>query len=404
VSERAPPSFLRQGSSLSLDGSPALLDDIVANGSATRAAASGGGLLVLESPTATPWVACTLDAVRSIDLIRLAIDRRLSGALEVRGTRGTRWLYFEEGAYAGSRSTHPEDSFGKILWREGRCRLDQVVIAFEDSKAKKARIGACLVDLGYLLKSEIRPFLRRQAEVVFEAVCLMTSGHAVFRTGLHHENPVRFFERTRSLLHATAESAGQHDMLLDRLRPLDRTCTAGAPPAVRLGEAETALVQLAASARKSPLTLQQLIDRSELGERLAVRALTTLIDESLLKVEQRDDADGGPPLVERLCKAINMTLAALDEHGFGLGDEVRAFAKSPPAGVSDALRALDLEEQLVVEGLLEKVQGAVFGATMPELEGALLAVIDHALFQARETLDESTATDIASAVNQLGVF
>lgn len=399
-----PTQFMRRSTTLEHDGDPRMLDTVVMDGGVLQAPVVRDGLLIMQAEGAPPFLGCSLELSPAVELVQVIVGRQLTGALEVIGPGGTRRLFFEDGAYAGSSSRVPEDAFGQILWRAGRLSLDQVVIAIENAKASGMRIGAALVSLGYLLKAEVRPLLQRQAEAVFFAACVSGEGWAVFRQGSANDNPVRFFDHTRALLGRAHQRATECVALRKRIAPLDRPVTLGTPARSPLGEAETAIVQLVSSAKATQLTLRQLLHKSELGERAGLRALVTLIDEGILapgEVAQQGDASGR---LARLCEAVSLTLSALDEKGFGLGDDVRGFAASPPAGVPNALLDVDLSGAIAPEAALSEARRANASLSPLDLERSLLALLEHALFQAQETLDDKTAGQIVGDVAALRVF
>jgi len=395
---------MRRSTTIEHDGDPRLLDTVVKDGGVLHAPVVRDGLLIMQTDAAAPFLSCSLELSPAVDLVQVIVGRRLSGALEVIGPRGTRRLFFEDGAYSGSSSRVPEDAFGQILWRSGRLSLDQVVIAVENAKASGMRIGAALVSLGYLLKAEVRPSLQLQAESVFYAACAAGEGWAVFRKGSSNDNPVRFFDHTRALLGRAHQRATECVALRKRIAPLDRPVTVGTSTTGPLGEAETAIVQLITSAKATQLTLRQLLYKSELGERAGLRALVTLVDEGMIvpgALPQETDASGR---LARLCEAVSLTLSALDEKGFGLGDDVRGFAASPPAGVPNALHDVDLSGTIAPESALLEARRANADLSTTDLERSLLALLEHALFQAQETLDDKTAAKIVDDIASLHVF
>lgn len=395
---------MRRGTSLELDGDPRLLDALCSDGAVVRAPHLEDGLGLLTTDGAAPFLASSLELTPAVELVQIIVARQLTGALDVRTPRGSRRLFFEHGAYSGSRSRVPEDTFGQVLWRAGRLSLDQVVIAVENAKASNMRIGAALVSLGYLLKPEVRAFLLQQAEAVFDAACTASEGLAVFRPGVSTTNPVRFFDRTHGLLLRAREHANRCVALREMLDPLDRPVKAGPPGQGPVGEAETALLQLTTAAKGARITLRDLLHKSDLGELTGLRALGSLIDERVLVLGDPPKEDDAASRLARLCAAVSETLKILDEKGFGLGDEVRSFASAPPAGTPDALRDVDLSGAVTADAALAQARRADAALRPDDLERALLALLDYALFQARETLDEETAEELADEVARLKLF
>lgn len=399
--------FVRQGSALLEEGEGGALDGVVDEGKALHVAIRARGLFVLEAaedgrPRA-PWLAASLELVTPAALAALVVSSRLTGALEVRTDHGVRRLFFEEGQFTGGRSSSLEDSFGQILWRAGRLSLDQLLIAVEEAKASEKRIGRVLIDLGYLTQSELRPFLRRQAEAIFESACVVDRGHATFHAGVTNPNPIRFFGLTEELLERVRDAVRETEELKRTLGDLDARFTSeGAQVEHRLGEAETAVLQLLSSTKGAPMPGRQLLDKSGLGELDGLRALGNLVTSGLVRVERPSDASARErDRMEGMCALLNRVIEELQGAGFGLVDEVAHFVEEPPADAPAALRLFRLDQIASPEVLLELAARAEPPVPRHELERALTALLDFALFHARDTLPPDVSRELDDAAAAL---
>jgi hypothetical protein len=355
-----------------------------------------GGLTVTSSvENLPPWLCCSLELVSVAELVVLLSGARRTGRLDVKNGDHVRSLYFESGQYTGSSSTHTADRLGEILWRSGRISLDQLVIGGEMIKEGKL-LGRALIELGFLQPAELRAALLDQAQSVFEAACVEERGQAVFFADSFHKSPLRFGVKTQELVDGALKAAREHRERLRKLGSLDRTFFAeNLSPSASLPDSAIAVLQLAASSKAS-MTGRELIERAGLGPSAGVTALMHLIESGALSVDDGDDASRR---VRRLCSAINLVMAALDEGGFGVGDAVREYLENPPARYEDSLSGLSLKEPLDGDAVLQQAtftQGGV-----PGMVQALGAVLDDALLQAQDTLPEALTQKVLQRVHAL---
>lgn len=404
-----PIGFVRQGNALVEDGEGGALDGVVEDGKVLQVAVRGRGLLALEAsewgrPRA-PWLAASLELVPPMSLASLVVSTKLTGALEVRRGDSARRLYFEDGQFTGGQSSSLEDSFGQILWRAGRLSLDQLLIAVEEVKAGKKRIGRVLIDLGYLTQSELRPFLRRQAEAIFEAACVIDRGHASFHVGVTNRNPIRFFGLTEALLERVGDAVLETQALRAALGDLDALFSSeGGQVERRLGEAETAVLQLLSSTKGAPLPGRQLLDKSGLGELDGLRALANLVHSGLVRPER--SAVGTTQERDRMagmCALLNRVIESLQGAGFGFADEVAHFAEEPPADAPPALSLFRLDQAVNPTTLLDVASRATPPVSRPDVEAALSALLDFALFHARDTLPPHVSRELDDAAALLSM-
>lgn len=356
-------------------------------------------LLVQAAASSPPWLACDLEVVGVAELVGTLIAARRTGRLEITDAAGARSLFFESGDYTGASSSHTADRLGEVLWRSGRLGLDQLMIAAEQVKEGKM-IGRALVELGFLEPGELRRALVDQAVQVFQATCVEETGYAVFRADVFHKNPIRFGVSTKKLVESAVASARGHRELLRKLGSLDRPVDVVSPVAKEpLDERAAALLQLVASARGKELTGRQAIAKANLARVEGARALLTLMDTGCVRL--RASAADEALRIKRLCSAINLTMAALDEAGFGVGAQVREHFANPPAAHEEALANLSLDEPLDEGDAVE--QSKFLAGGQGAMIQALEAVLDDALLQAADTLPELVTQKVRERVKALGV-
>lgn len=356
------------------------------------------------------FLVCSLELAPVAELVSLLVRQRKSGRLDVKAPSGTRSLFFEHGSYTGSTSSYAANRLGEVLWRNGRISLDKLMIAGELVKEGKL-LGRALIELGFLEPKELRACLVEQAIAVFGAACLEGKGVAAFVADVLHRAPLRFGISTEQIVEDAVAHARNHHAVIRRLGSLDRRFSpvrSGVqkpaqdggfditPGTHSLDEGEQAIVQLAMSAKK-PHTGAELIEASGLGEIAGARALLALIENGRL-VASASPVDHEQRL-RRLCQAIALAMATLDDAGFGTGDQVRELVENPPPALEEALSGLTLKEPLD-EGAVMQAAGFLTGG-VPAMNTALQAILDEALRQAEDTLPTDVTTKINTRVHAL---
>jgi hypothetical protein len=188
--------------------------------------------------------------------------------------------------------------------------------------------------------------------------------------------------------------------VLRKLGSLDRPFDPVSPaPQQKLDDTSLAVLQLVASARKKELTGRDLINKASLGRLDGAKALLNLVDKGFLK--PRDTSADEELKVKRLCTAINLVMAALDDAGFGVGDQVREYLDSPPPSFEEALSGLSLAQPLDENAAVQHAQ--FIGGGNAAMMRALQAVLDDALLQAVDTLPPELTEKVQARVKALGL-
>lgn len=379
-----------------------------ANKDVTVVVVDAPGLKIQAAPDGPLFLAASIELAPVAELVSLLVRQRKSGRLDVKAGGGTRSLFFDVGAYTGSTSTFTSDRLGEVLWRNGRISLDKLLIAGELVKDGKL-LGRALIELGFLEPKELRACLVEQALAVFQAACLEERGVAVFASDVFHRAPLRFGISTEQIVEEAVVDARAHRAVLQKLGRLDRrfapvkagvikpgASTQGfdtTPTTKTLDEGEQALLQLAMSS-KTPHTGEELVDGSGLGPVAGARALLKLVEKGRLQaVATASDLE---QRLRRLCQAITLAMATLDDAGFGTGDQVRELVENPPAALEDALSGLTLKEPLDEGAVLQAAHFLTGG--VPQMNTALQAILEEALRQAEDTLPTEVTSKVTGRV------
>jgi hypothetical protein len=405
VSDRRPtaPTFLPVDGSLAVEE-----EDVVSSLEAEdglEAIAHRSGVLVAQrpEPRPAPWLAARVEVLSVPELVTVIVEARHTGVLEVWDPTGRRRLFFEKGSYTGAMSTHAADRLGEVMWREGRVSLDQLVIASANLEPGK-RIGRIFIELGYIEQRELRGWLRQQAQAVFEAACLEPVGELLFIADDKHPNPVRFGAETDPIIDHVIQLWEECRHLERKIRPLDAIAKAVVPaPGGARSEAQEAILQLAASAKKTPLTRGQLLARSGLGRVHGLRALAKLLEGGFFEpVEvERESVPERPGRIHRLCDAVNLVCSTLVEVDSD-ADPVREYLFTTPSHLEAVLEPIDPDEPLDPAKLIDNAQDTEAGPI--GLASGLVLLLDYCLFEARDALDDENMDALSAEIAALDVF
>jgi hypothetical protein len=350
------------------------------------------------------WWAGDLRCLGIIEGLQRVLEEEDTGRMVIRTDRATRSLYVEGGEYVGGTSDHKADRLGEVLWRAGRISLDQLMIAGESLEPGK-RIGRVLVDLGYLEQKELRGALWQQARSVLEAACLETVGAVCFVRGQKSDNPIRWGVPTIQLLGETAAAFEEVEALTRRVEPLDAPCQPKIPaPSGLLDEPTEALLQLATSGRKKNYDRAALLARADLGTLDGLRALANLVEGGYFIEEERasEVVEEAEPRVRRLVKAVNLVMLQLKFAQGGPGEAVRGFLAEPPEHLEEVLSGISIDEDLEADAI--ELQAGFAEGGVERMERALVSLLDYALFEARDALDEEDVDRLDEEVASLDIF
>lgn len=399
------PRLVRQGSQLALEGEGAWLEVVDPDSLGLDVVGHGPGLVLAVNASAAKeaWLATDIGLMSVPEVCTVIRGAGRTGVLEVMGRGGRRRLFFERGAYTGSMSTHRDDRLGEVVWRAGRITLEQLDHA-SNSMPPGVRIGRHLVDLGYLEQQELRGFLRKQAKAIFLEACLEPRGQAIFLEGVTHPNPVRFERETEKLVDVALALWAECARLERDLPSMDSVAVLKAPaPQSPATEAQAALLRVAQGSAR-PLSRADLLAQAALGRLHGLRALHALQHAGYFESQAAEPATPEPAArsrIERICEALNHLMEVLKRAGAGTGP-VRDFLRNPPEHLADALAGINLDERLLA-GQLE-LQAEFAAGGKEAMEAGLAILLDFALFEARDTLDESTVKDIEGVVAALAIF
>jgi len=113
-------------------------------------------------------------------LIGACHQRRLSGTLTLRQPQVVRHVYFEQGAVVYAASEVVTERFGERLCTLGCISPEQLAQAMLETKKGK-RLGACLVELGYLTAADLQAMLTGHVTYLVHSLFPWTTGEYQFQ-------------------------------------------------------------------------------------------------------------------------------------------------------------------------------------------------------------------------------
>jgi DnaJ-domain-containing protein 1 len=113
-------------------------------------------------------------------LIGACHQRRLSGTLTLRQPQVVRHVYFEQGAVVYAASEVVTERFGERLCMLGCISPEQLAQAMLETKKGK-RLGACLVELGYLTAADLQAMLTGHVTYLVHSLFPWTTGEYQFQ-------------------------------------------------------------------------------------------------------------------------------------------------------------------------------------------------------------------------------
>jgi hypothetical protein len=171
----------------------------------------------------------------------------MTGRLRLRNDAGEKAVYFEAGLPVMASSEDPSDRMLAMLMREGTIEPRQYEETVRVVDATGRKVGAVLVDLGFLRSDELLPAVRRHYESIILSLFPWTSGHWQLDPGVT-AGP----DRTRLLRHpAILVREG-----LERGYPVERM-------ALRLGASRNVCL-LDSSTSAADVTAQVVTERAEM--------------------------------------------------------------------------------------------------------------------------------------------
>jgi hypothetical protein len=234
----------------------------------------------------------TLDETTVPDLFRSLIRSAETGIVSLETAGGSDTIYFNDGRIVFAASSDPDMGLGEVLLRTGELNLQQYNHAMERLVVSR-RIGALLVELGYLKPDELIRAVQKQAEaIVLNAVGYRNGSYTVEFGGELPSDVVTLPMATERLVLDAVRGIETWSLISRGLGRADRLFQQVAGAELRtfsleLTDEETTVLTLLAD---EPATVETLCGRSYLPNFITCRTLWGLLTVNLVQDAEVDAA------------------------------------------------------------------------------------------------------------------
>src|SRR5947209_8771256 len=234
----------------------------------------------------------TLSETTVPDLFRSLRRSGETGIVWLESLGRTDSIYFNEGKIIFASSTDPDMGLGEILLRSGELDLERYDNAMERLVVSR-RMGALLVELGYLQPDELMRAAERQASaIVLNAMSYRTGSYTIEFTAEFPDEIIALPLSTERLILDGVHRIEYWSLITRGLGRLNRIFeqTPGADArsySLELGDDEAHVLSLL----QQPGTIEDLCGRSYLPNFVTCRTLWALLTVDLIRDAESDAVD-----------------------------------------------------------------------------------------------------------------
>lgn len=238
----------------------------------------------------------TLSETTVPDLFRSLVRSNETGIVSLDAVGRNDVIYFQEGRIIAAMSSDPDMGLAEILLRSGDINLEQYNNAMERVVVAR-RIGAVLVELGYLDADQLVPAIERQANsIILNAVGYRTGGYTVEFTSNLPDGIIALPLSTERLILDGVRRIEYWSLIFRGIGRLDRLLEMGPNAEMRgysleLNDDESHIL----SFFNEPQTVESVCARSYLSNFLTCRTLWGLLAVNLLQ----DNAEAAGAMDEK---------------------------------------------------------------------------------------------------------
>jgi hypothetical protein len=347
------------------------------------------------------------------DILSFISTLKKTGELHVRREGTEKTVFWDEGQIIFASSTHPEDSLGTFLVRNGMITQADNLRALGQVNSGQ-RQGKILVQMGLLQPKELWWGVRNQVLEIIYSVFLWSRGEFEFiETDGAREERIALNASTTNIILEGVRRLDEWSRMKPRLPALDARLERGRPVedfGVELDEGELAVYKLVNGER----TVYDIIVRCMLGEFETKKRLVSLLTADLIRVKEADhrheeDVDDTDALF-RVVRIYNSIFAmiyaeALRKSG-GASEETRhAFEKFFEVGdgsPGNLFRGVQMDDEgkLNENVLLANVADTPVSERAALLDASLNDFLSHELFTMSKRLDPNEKNRLYRRVAQ----
>ncbi|MGH9334839.1 MAG: DUF4388 domain-containing protein, partial [Vicinamibacteria bacterium] len=239
----------------------------------------------------------TLDQTPLPDVLQSLCASGKSGVLHLSKGNTTKRVYFKAGAIVFASSDESEERLGERLVRAGTIKRTDLELACRVTERSRLRLGATLVEMGYLSPDELDARVKEQVSSIIHSVLPWKSG--AYRTELNEEPVEPDLARgdlsTPALLLEGVRLIDDHEKVLRGIGDLDGPLSYAFHPTklytnLHLTPSEGFVLSRVDGATSAG----EIAKLSPLGEEETLRCVYALVAAGLLEVRRREKAAPGP--------------------------------------------------------------------------------------------------------------
>ncbi len=219
--------------------------------------------------------------VKDVNLIKILIylnRNRKTGTLSITTPAFTKKIYVRAGDAIFASSTYTDDRLGEMLLKTGRITVEQYDKSVEVLKSSSKRLGAILVDLGYLNPSDLVRSVTHQAREIIHSMFHIEDGEYEFSEGdLPNDEVITLRLSMGNLIHEGVQRLENWTIIRNEMPDMDTALKLSADPFslfqdLELSADDRNILALIDGSR----TINQIIAASGLGSFEALKTLYML--------------------------------------------------------------------------------------------------------------------------------
>lgn len=219
--------------------------------------------------------------VKDVNLIKILVylnRNRKTGTLSITTPAFKKNIYIRAGDAIFASSTYTDDRLGEMLLKAGRITVEQYDKSVEMLRSSSKRLGAILVDLGYLNPHDLAWSVTHQAREIIHSMFHIEDGEYEFREGdLPADEVITLKLSMGNLIHEGVKRLENWTIIRNEMPDMDTALKLSADPLslfqdIELGGEDKNILSLIDGSK----TINQIIEASGLGSFEALKILYML--------------------------------------------------------------------------------------------------------------------------------
>ncbi|UCG77587.1 MAG: DUF4388 domain-containing protein [Nitrospirota bacterium] len=251
-----------------------------------------------------------------LPLILIHLNRnRLTGTLEIKASSFTKKVFLEKGEAIFASSTNVDDRLGETLLKVGKITLEQFDRAAELLKKGGKRLGAILVDLGFLSPKELFWGVKFQVREIIYSLFLFEDAEYEFVEGdVPSDEVIKLKMSMGNLIYEGVKRIDNLTRIRREMPSLKDTLMLSDDPLslfqnIELSSHDKKLLSLVDGSK----TIKEILDQSWLGSFEAMKILYVLFYTGMLVKKENESEPAESIIVDDLLKELSEDEMAFDQ-------------------------------------------------------------------------------------------